>query len=126
MQQHAASLKPVIHKDRLQLRHDRTFNTVVSIAPMLRRLAVAGPLIGNSHAADESGRAIYDEKLSVSAVVVAAQVPPEQSMVLLGLNPGAFHERKVLLSHFVCALGIENDVDFHAGARSFSKRLGKL
>ena len=48
-----ADFDPVIHKDRLHLRHHGTLDTIVRIAPMLRILGMASPLICDTNTAGD-------------------------------------------------------------------------
>jgi hypothetical protein len=64
-----ADFDPVVHKDRLHLRHHGTLDTIVRIAPMLRILGMASPLICDTNTARKTGLSVDNQQLAVCAIV---------------------------------------------------------
>ena len=122
----AASLQPVAHETSLQLGDDRSGHFVMIVTPMLRRIGIASPKIGDPCTADERRPAVHDEQFSVRAVVVTPGVRPKTGMIFDDLRAGSFELLTIFDAHFARSLRIENQIYRHAGVRAFRQSLRKF
>ena len=70
-EQLAATLHPVVHERKLHLRHDGAFDPRNCLAPVVLRVGVTEPIVGNSHSAGEADLAVDNQHLPVRAMVEA-------------------------------------------------------
>ena len=117
--------KPVVGESCLQLCDHRSVDTEMEFAPFIRIAGITRPVVRNADAADEADPAVNDEQLAVGAKVVAAKIPPEDRMVDLQVDSGSLHFIVVDLGFFA-SVGVEDDIDFDAGPRSFGQCLREL
>src|ERR1041385_69695 len=96
------------------------------IPPMLARIGVAHPLIGNARAANETDFSIDDQQFAVAAIVVAARIGPERAVISYNLDPGAAQPFLILAPHFARPLSIENGMHFYTASRAFGQGLTEL
>ena len=98
MQHLAAHLHPVVEERRLHLRDHRALDAEVRVAPVVRILRVARPLVGDAHAAGEPDAAVDHQELAVRAVVEPREVVPVGRMVALDLDAGVYASRSSSVS----------------------------
>src|ERR671910_849093 len=98
----------------------------VCVAPVVRVLGVAGPLLGDTDAAGEPDLPVHDQELAVGAVLepldrVGLRRPEEAH-----LNAGLAHLLDQLAIHLGRADRVEDHVALYAGARLVAERLRHL
>src|SRR5690606_26670155 len=98
----------------------------VHVAPVLGVLRLAGPQVGDAHAAGEPDPPVHHQQLAVGAIVHATQVVPVERTVTLDLDPGVFHLVQQRLIHLDTADPVDRDVDRDAGAGALGQRRGEL
>lgn len=125
--EHAAGcLDPVVVEGGLHLRHHRAFDTVMRVAPVLRVLRIAHPLVSHADAAGEADAAIDHQQLAMGAVVDAVQVVPGQRAVAMHLHPGVGHVLDQRGIHLQAAAPVDGDAHLDPGARARGQRLAEL
>ena len=122
----AACFQPVGHEDGLQLGDDWPGNFVMIIAPVLRRIGIASPLIRDSDTADETNFSIDNQQFAMTAIVVAARIQPKDRMILDDFDTRFAQSCQIFHAHLICPLGIENGPDLHAGTRAFRQRFSEF
>src|SRR5438874_7110983 len=85
----AGLLDPVLADRPLQSVDDRPFEPQPGVAPMLSVLPVAGPLLGESVAADVADAPVDDHLLAMIAIVEASPVSEGRLVILDELHAGA-------------------------------------
>jgi hypothetical protein len=83
VQHPTGGLDPVVDKNRLHLRHHRTLDLIVALAPMGFVLGVAEPLVAHADATGEADSAIHDQDFAVRAIVQPPQMKPRRRMIEL-------------------------------------------
>src|SRR5437773_4230184 len=87
--EHASGgLGPVVHESGLHLSDRRAFEAKLRVAPMLRRVSVALPDIGQSCSADKANFPIDDEQLAMIAVIEPGQIEPDERVIFFDLDAG--------------------------------------
>ena len=126
VQYFARDLDPVVVERGLDLRDDRTFDLEVHVAPMVRVLRMALPLVGDADAACEADRAVDDQQLAVRTVVQAAEVVPLEWPVHPDLDAGLPQLLQERVLDLDAAGPVDHDFDCDACLRSLRKGVGKL
>ena len=122
----AGRLDPVVVERRLELRHDRSFDPEVGLAPVVGILAVALPVVGDADPAGEGDLPVDDEQLAVRAVVQPPEVIPAQRPIALHAHAGVLHQVEQRRVHLDAAGPVDDDRHRHAGAGAFGQGLGHL
>lgn len=71
-------LHPVVHERRLHLPHRRAVDVIMRFPPVIRRVGVAQPGIGDTHTIREALPAIDYQQLAVRPLAHVRQVPRMQ------------------------------------------------
>src|SRR5439155_25431940 len=98
-QELATAFYPVVHERELHLRHCRTFDADHGFAPVILRVGVTEPFVGDSNAAGESNRTVDHHELAMRAVIDSRDRVPAQGVVPLEINAVAAEEVDERLGH---------------------------
>ncbi len=122
----AGALEPVLREGTLEPAHDGPAHPDVRVAPVVRVLGVAGPLLGDAHAAREADGAVHDQELPVRAVL-----EPLHRVRLGRAEEAHLHARVAHLAHELAvhprrADGVEDHVALDPVARLLTERVRHL
>src|SRR3954469_7804610 len=109
-------VQPVLLEGALHPGHERTLDAGVGIAPVIGRIRVAAPLIGETDSAGKPDPAIDDQVAPMAPAIRA--IKPERlcGMVIDELATLAFEEIDILVIELRAgADAVENDADLDAG-----------
>ena len=124
--QFAGRLQPVLGEAGLQ-RHDaRPLDLDLHVAPVLRVLGVAGPVIGDARAAGEAQPAVDDERLAMGAVVEAPERAGADRVEPRQLAAARLEDLQDLGADGGRAHRVEQDLDAHPVPRAIRQRRGEL
>src|SRR5579871_4341196 len=111
MQDIAGGLDPVVEECGLHLPDHRTLHAKVHVAPVIRVLGMALPLIRDPDPAGEADVTVAYEHFAVGAIIDAARVIPSQWVVSLHLDTGTAHPLHQLAIYLLAPHPIEHDVN---------------
>src|SRR5688572_19505477 len=126
VQHFARDLDPVVVERGLHLRDDRTFDLEVHVAPMVRILRMALPLVGDADAACEADRAVDHQQLAVRTVVQAAEVVPLEWPVHADRDTGLSQLPEERVLDLDAAGPVDHDLDFNTSLRTLGEGVREL
>src|SRR4029079_15932155 len=114
--------QPVIHESLLQLCNYRAPHFVMRIAPLPMCPAVAFPIIGDSHAADESESSVDDQNFSMRPKINARKMDESENLYC---DTRALHQLDSASVYRVTSHSILHKMHFHATAGAFRECFGE-
>ena len=121
MQHITGRLDPVVQKGGLHLGYHGTLDPKVHVAPVIRVLRMAAPLIGDTNTAGKARVTVDDQNLPMSAIVDPCQGVPAQRVIPLDLDSRLLHAANHCVVDFFAAHPIQHHVDPDAGAGSLDQ-----
>src|SRR4051812_29165264 len=105
----------------------RTFDTGMRIAPMIRRLSVAAPLVSESDPSSEADLSVDDQVAAMAATIGAIETIGEGRMIVAELASFALHVIDILVVELSTGADpIQDDANSHAGLRALAKGVPEL
>ena len=126
IEEDALGLEPVVHERGLELRHDRTFDPEVRVAPVIFVLGVAQPLVRHTGTAGEPHQSIHDQQLPMGAMIEVVELVPVEWSIEHDLDAGLPEPRDIITVDLVGAGPVDDDVRAHAGPGPIGERRGEL
>ena len=118
----AARLRPVLVKPCFQHRDGGSGHPEVGVTPVLRRVCITEPVIGNTSTAGERHVAVDDEDLAVRPVVDLLDRVPLHGVERADLDTGALQPLDVLPLHRAGPDGVDDQADLDAAGRRSGQR----
>src|SRR5690606_29206163 len=122
----SGGLDPVVVEGGLELRHDRTLNLEVHVAPVRTVLCMPRPLVGDPDAPGKAHLPINHQQLAMGTVVEPAQVVPLQRPVLVNLGTGVADLVEQGFVHFQAADPIHHHLYLHTRAGPLGQGISKF
>ena len=119
-------LEPVVHERGLELRDHGSFDSKVGVAPVLRVLGVAQPLVGHTHPAGEPDAPVHDQQLPVGAMIEVVELVKVERTVEHHLDARLSKPLDVVLVDFLGSRPVDHDMRAHAGPGALGERRGEL
>src|SRR5438132_5481868 len=85
-EQLAAALQPVVHERKLQLGDGRSFDADHGLAPVILRVRIAEPYVGDSDTAGKPDCPIDDHQLAMRPMIHSRDRVPAQWVIPLEIN----------------------------------------
>jgi len=114
-------------KSALELCDDGTFQACLHVTPMVRRIGITGPLVGESNATGEAHLSIDDDNAPMGAPVHLVHAPGSRWMIVGKGAACLAEDGLVCIGEFRAGTdSIQEYTHAHPGASPLTKRIPKL
>ena len=115
----------------MQVFYRRPFNAHVGVAPVLRRAAVAQPVVADAVTAGETDASVDDEDAPMIPIIILQEFPRQDDLgrsypaKIVEMAAGLAHDLQDLVWGFAAVI-VQQDINFDAGAAAIGETLGEL
>src|SRR4051812_3124294 len=101
----ASRFHPIVDECGLELPDDRASDHIMGVAPVLGRIRIAHPDVGDPRSASETKLAVYNKQLAMRAVVELlgpADFVPAKRVIFYDMDARIGHELQIVFIYAAC------------------------